>query len=137
MRPLTFSSQNIAQMIESIVIDPTDAQTVVSGQESTKKKNKPDPVFDGFRFKRVVKSRKNSSSSFKPAELSDAINSSSISAVKRKFANSITCHPLFPQTPSIRVDFGNESDCEQIPSEQKDLFKFQKSAKSSSLFNSG
>ncbi len=38
MRPLTFSSQNIAQMIESIVIDPTDAQTVVSGQESTKKK---------------------------------------------------------------------------------------------------
>ena len=42
MRPLTFSSQNIAQMIESIVIDPTDALSVVSGQESTEeKKNLP------------------------------------------------------------------------------------------------
>lgn len=96
MRPLTFSSQNISQMIESIVIDPTDAQTVVSGHEKTKKKNKPAPVFDGFRLNRVVKSRKNSYSSVKPAEPSDAINSSSFSVVKRKFANSITGHPLFP-----------------------------------------
>jgi hypothetical protein len=77
------------------VIDPTDAQKVVSGQEKTKK-NKPTPVFDGFRLNRVVKSRKNSFSSVKPAEFSDAINSSSISVVKRKFANSITGHPLFP-----------------------------------------
>ena len=96
MRPLTFSSQNISQMIESIVIDPTDAQKVLSGHEKTKKKNKPAPVFDGFRLNRVVKSRKNSYSYVKPAEPSDAINSSSISVVKRKFANSITGHPLFP-----------------------------------------
>lgn len=52
--------------------------------------------------------------------------------VKNKFANSITGLPLYTKSLSKRLD--NESDCEQIPSEQKNRLK--KSAKSSSLHGS-
>lgn len=102
-------------------------------------KKKPAVISDDYSQKKPIKSGKNSFSSSKPIEVpSDVVSSSSIIVVKRKFANSITSHPLFHQTPGNRADFGcNESDSELIPSEQKeDTSNFLKSDKSSSFFNS-
>jgi len=126
--PATLSSKNITRIIEPIVVDNIDAKIVAT----TEKNPNDGPVHDIYLPKRVVKLRKFFSSSFKPGVASDVIGSPSIHMVKHKFANSITGLPLITKTPSKRLD--NESDCEQIPSEQKNRLK--KSAKSSNLHGS-